>query len=100
MNTSATRAKLDALCRTVDKVPDGWRPTSGWREICGLGETAMRLRLRKLVASGQADMRLFRVPFSDRIMPIPHYRIPAVETDRRPASKLMADLPSNPYVVS
>lgn len=101
MEKSATRSKLDALLWKPDVIPPCWKTVAGWGEVCGLRETAMRRRINQLLASGRAQCINFRVQCRSRLMPIPHYRIPAMEADtRRAAQRLPKDTPSNPMVTA
>ena len=66
---------LAASSRQPDNVPPGWKTMRQWASECGLSRESTQARMTRLLESGQAEMRKFRVRVRSYTMPIPHYRL-------------------------
>jgi predicted transcriptional regulator len=68
-------AALAALSTPVDVVPPGWLTAQGLAEKMKIPKATLQQRLNRLVASGQAERKAFRVRLAKQTRPVPHYRL-------------------------
>jgi hypothetical protein len=58
-----------------EQVPEGWFTVAQLaekidRSHCNTGE-----RVRRMVAAGKAEKKLFRIKLEEKVRPVPHYRL-------------------------
>lgn len=58
-----------------EQVPEGWFTVAQLadridRSICNTSE-----RVRKMVAAGKAEKKMFRIQLEEKVRPVPHYRL-------------------------
>jgi predicted transcriptional regulator len=68
-------AALAALSTPVDVVPPGWFTAHGLAEKMNIPKATLQQRVNRLVASGQAERKMFRVRLAKNTRPVAHYRL-------------------------
>lgn len=80
--TSKADADLAKWCEVLsqssvapDEVPAGWFTVTELadkidRSACNTSE-----RVRKMVAAGRAEKKMFRIQLAEKVRPVPHYRL-------------------------
>jgi DNA-binding IclR family transcriptional regulator len=68
-------AALAQLTTPVDVVPPGWLTAQGLADKIEIPKATLQQRLNRLVASGQAERKMFRVRLAKNTRPVPHYRL-------------------------
>lgn len=68
-------AALAAPLVAPETVPAGWFTVAALaekldRSICNTSE-----RVRRMVASGKAEKRMFRIQLAEKVRPVPHYKL-------------------------
>ena len=72
---SAWAAALAALSTPVDVVPFGWFTAHGLADKMKIPKATLQQRVNRLVASGQAERKMFRVRLAKNTRPVAHYRL-------------------------
>ena len=76
MLASGPASLLDFLGGEVsDRVPPGWFTSEQLSKKSGRGIGAILQKLRKGIAAGKVEKRLFSVQAGSTVRPVPHYRI-------------------------
>lgn len=68
-------AALAAITTPVDVVPPGWFTEQGLADKMKIPKSTLHPRLERLVASGQAERKMFRVRLAKCARPVPHYHL-------------------------
>ena len=68
-------AVLSAPSVAPETVPPGWFTVAQLaekldRSICNTSE-----RVRRMVAAGKAEKKMFRIQLAEKVRPVPHYRL-------------------------
>lgn len=59
----------------ADVVPPGWITRVEFERIAGCSKTQATAKLTRLVTTGHAERRTFRIAQGNRVTPVPHYRL-------------------------
>lgn len=59
----------------VEEVPEGWYTIKQLAEARGRSECITSEHVRKLVELGKAEKRNYTIRLSERVRPVPHYRL-------------------------
>jgi len=66
---------LSAPSVTPDKVPAGWFTVAQLADQLGKSICNTSQRVRRMVAAGKAERRMFRIQLAEKVRPVPHYRL-------------------------
>ena len=58
-----------------DKVPDGWFTVAQLADRIDPSNSNTSERVRKMVAAGKAEKKMFRIQLEEKVRPVPHYRL-------------------------
>ena len=72
---SAWAAALGEVTAPVEVVPPGWYTFHALSNKNKIARTVLQRKLRHLVATGQAERKMFRVRLAKCARPVPHYRL-------------------------
>ena len=77
-----TDAELARWCQILsqssvvpDKVPAGWFTVAQLADKLDRSHCNTSERVRKMVAAGKAEKKMFRIQLDERVRPVPHYRL-------------------------
>ena len=68
-------AALAAIATPVDIVPPGWQTIQQIASKTKVPVPTLQQKLNRLVASGQAERKMFRIRLARNTRPVPHYRL-------------------------
>lgn len=66
---------LAQISTPVDAVPPGWKTINQLCYKTGIARQALRQKIKRLLAAGQAERKMFRIRLAKNTRPAPHYRI-------------------------
>ncbi len=72
---SAWAAALSQIATPVDIVPPGWQTIQQIAAKTKIPVPTLQQKLNRLVASGQAERKKFRIRLARNTRPVPHYRL-------------------------
>ena len=72
---SAWAAALLQISTPVDVVPPGWQTIQQISDKTKVPTPTLQQKLNRLVASGQAERKMFRIRLAKNTRPVPHYRL-------------------------
>lgn len=72
---SAWAAALAQISTPVDVVPPGWQTIQQISDKTKVPTPTLQQKLNRLVASGQAERKMFRIRLAKNTRPVPHYRL-------------------------
>lgn len=72
---SAWAAALGEVTPPVEAVPPGWYTFHALSDKNKIARTALQRKLKHLVATGQAERKMFCVRLAQCSRPVPHYRL-------------------------
>ena len=72
---SAWAAALSQISTPVDVVPPGWETTQQIAAKTKIPVPTLQQKLKRLVASGKAERKMFCVRLAKNTRPVPHYRL-------------------------
>ena len=72
---SAWAAALAQISTPVDVVPPGWQTIQQIAGKTKIPVPTLQQKLNRLVASGQAERKKFRIRLARNTRPVPHYRL-------------------------
>lgn len=72
---SAWAAALSQITTPVDIVPPGWQTIQQIAAKTKVPVPTLQQKLNRLVASGQAERKMFRIRLAKNTRPVPHYRL-------------------------
>ena len=72
---SAWAAALAQISTPVDVVPPGWQTIQQIAGKTKIPVPTLQQKLNRLVASGQAERKMFRIRLAKNTRPVPHYRL-------------------------
>jgi hypothetical protein len=75
LEESAWAAALAQITAPVDVVPPGWMTSQGLVDKLKLPNATLRQRLNRLLATGKAERKMFRVKLAKQTRPVMHYRL-------------------------
>ena len=58
-----------------DKVPAGWFTVAQLADKLDRSHCNTSERVRKMVAAGKAEKKMFRIQLEEKVRPVPHYRL-------------------------
>ena len=70
---SAWAAALSQISTPVDVVPPGWQTTQQIAAKTKVPVATLQQKLKRLVASGQAEQKMFCIRLAKNTRPVPHY---------------------------
>jgi hypothetical protein len=77
-----TDAELARWCQILsqssvapDEVPAGWFTVAQLADKLDRSHCNTSERVRKMVAAGKAEKKMFRIQLDERVRPVPHYRL-------------------------
>ena len=68
-------AALAAITTPTDVVPPGWQTIQQIAGKTKIPVPTLQQKLNRLVASGQAERKMFRIRLAKNTRPVPHYRL-------------------------
>ena len=68
-------AALAGITTATDVVPPGWETTQQIAAKTKVPVATLQQKLKRLVASGQAERKMFRIRLARNTRPVPHYRL-------------------------
>ena len=68
-------AALAAITTPVDIVPLGWETTQQIAAKTKVPVPTLQQKLKRLVAAGQAEQKMFCIRLAKNTRPVPHYRL-------------------------
>ena len=68
-------AALAAITTPVDIVPLGWETTQQIAAKTKVPVATLQQKLKRLVAAGQAEQKMFCIRLAKNTRPVPHYRL-------------------------
>lgn len=68
-------AALAGITTPTDVVPLGWETTQQISAKTKIPEATLQQKLKRLVSSGQAERKMFRICLAKNTRPVPHYRL-------------------------
>ena len=68
-------AALAAITTPIDIVPLGWQTTQQIAAKTKVPVPTLQQKLKRLVASGKAERKMFCVRLAKNTRPVPHYRL-------------------------
>ena len=72
---SAWAAALSQISTPVDVVPPGWQTTQQIAAKTKVPVPTLQQKLKRLVAAGQAEQKMFCIRLAKNTRPVPHYRL-------------------------
>lgn|GEM_PF-3547144 len=72
---SAWAAALSQITTPVDIVPPGWQTIQQISAKTKVPVPTLQQKLKRLVASGKAERKMFRICLAKNTRPVPHYRL-------------------------
>lgn len=72
---SAWAAALAQISTPVDVVPPGWQTTQQIAVKTKVPVPTLQQKLKRLVAAGQAEQKMFCIRLAKNTRPVPHYRL-------------------------
>ena len=72
---SAWAAALSQISTPVDVVPPGWQTIQQIAAKTKIPVPTLQQKLKRLVASGKAERKMFCVRLAKNSRPVPHYRL-------------------------
>ena len=72
---SAWAAALSQISTPVDVVPPGWQTIQQIAAKTKIPVPTLQQKLKRLVASGKAERKMFCVRLAKNTRPVPHYRL-------------------------
>ena len=75
LEQSAWAAALSQITTPVDVVPPGWQTIQQISDKTKVPTPTLQQKLNRLVASGQAERKMFRIRLAKNTRPVPHYRL-------------------------
>lgn len=68
--------KAYSLCKVQpDKVPEGWFTSEEYCERLGIGSSTAKKQLAALQKAKMVDVCIFRLQKTNRVYPVPHYKL-------------------------
>lgn len=58
-----------------DKVPAGWFTVAQLADKLDRSHCNTSERVRKMVAAGKAEKKMFRIQLEEKVRPVPHYKL-------------------------
>ena len=58
-----------------DEVPAGWFTVAQLADKLDRSHCNTSERVRKMVAAGKAEKKMFRIQLEEKVRPVPHYRL-------------------------
>lgn len=58
-----------------EQVPDGWFTVAQLADKLDRSHCNTSERVRKMVAAGKAEKKMFRIQLEQKVRPVPHYRL-------------------------
>lgn len=68
-------AALAGITNPTDVVPPGWQTTQQIAAKTKVPVATLQQKLKRLVASGQAERKMFRIRLARNTRPVPHYKL-------------------------
>lgn len=68
-------AALAAIPTPVDIVPPGWQTVQQISDKIKVPVPTLQQKLKRLVSSGQAERKMFRIRLARNTRPVPHFRL-------------------------
>ena len=68
-------AALAAITTPTDVVPPGWETTRQIAAKTKVPVPTLQQKLKRLVAAGQAEQKMFCIRLAKNTRPVPHYRL-------------------------
>ena len=68
-------AALAQITTPVDVVPPGWQTIQQISDKTKVPIPTLQQKLKRLVAAGQAEQKMFRIRLARNTRPVPHYRL-------------------------
>lgn len=59
----------------LDEVPAGWFTVAQLADRLGKSVCNTNERVRRMVAEGRAEKKLYRIQLAEKTRPVPHYRL-------------------------
>ena len=75
LEQSAWAAALAAIATPVDVVPPGWQTAQQIAATTKVPVPTLQQKLNRLMASGQAERKMFRIRLARNTRPVPHYKL-------------------------
>jgi predicted transcriptional regulator len=72
---SAWSAAFSQITVPVDIVPPGWHTAQQLAEKTRVPVPTIQQKLKRLLATGKAERKMFRVRLVKQTRPVPHYRL-------------------------
>jgi hypothetical protein len=72
---SAWAAALSQITTPVDVVPPGWRTIQKISKQTKVPVPTLQQKIHRLLSTGQAERKMFRVRLARNTRPVPHYRL-------------------------
>ena len=72
---SAWAAALSQITTPTDVVPPGWETIQQIAHKTKVPVPTLQQKLKRLVSSGQAELKMFRIRLAKNTRPVPHYRL-------------------------
>jgi len=72
---SAWAAALSQITTPVDIVPPGWQTIQQISAKTKVPVPTLQQKLKRLVASGKVERKMFRICLAKNTRPVPHYRL-------------------------
>ena len=72
---SAWAAALAQISTPVDVVPPGWQTIRQIAAKTRVPVPTLQQKLKRLVAAGQAEQKMFCIRLAKNTRPVPHYRL-------------------------
>ena len=72
---SAWAAALAEIVTPADVVPLGWMTAQGLADTLNVPKSTLQQRLSRLLATGKAERKMFRVKLLKNTRPVVHYRL-------------------------
>lgn len=69
------KALESALSIGADFVPEGWKTAPELEKETGVNRHTIRVRIRRLLTEGKAEMKTFTIKRADGVRPTVHYRL-------------------------
>ena len=60
---------------TAEQVPEGWFTVAQLAQKVDRSHCNTSERVRKMVAAGKAEKKMFRIQLEEKVRPVPHYRL-------------------------
>ena len=72
---SAWAAALAQIATPPDVVPSGWKTAQQIAAKTGVPVPTLQQKLKRLLATGKAERKMFRVRLAQQTRPVPHYKL-------------------------